>query len=181
MKQVKIVSTALLILVFLPLSCSQRNLIESSLVINESSRKLLGETTEAINYDYGFHTEFDIFYVYPVSGDGKVTSARERDLATKLNSVELAVASDFYTKVVRLHMSIEHKISFFQKQRDWKNYTYFKNYLLPSMVQYRDQVKKALTSRDSSQAQYEDEREARSRRWVLWYYRNYEEAIDTFP
>ena len=181
MKHVKTTLTALLILFLLVPACSRKNLIESSLVLDESSRKLLRETTEAINFDYGFHTEFDVFFVFPASTDSKVTAAREKELAGKINAVELSAASDFYTRVVRLQMCLDHKIAFFLKNKDWKNYTYFNNYLLPPMETYRAHVKNALASRDASQLQYEDDREKRGRRWALWYYRNYEEALDTFP
>jgi len=177
----RIMTTALAFLSLAWTGCSHGSLIEGGYILSGNDIKLLKSTTESIDYDFGYDSVNDLFYVYSFSHTGKNFPAKERELAKVINASEIADLQSFYYGVVRINMAIGHKVEFFKKREDWTNYTYFKNYLLRPAEEYREAVRKALTSKDASFFEFDKAAEARAAYWARWYYRDREEPVDTFP
>lgn len=148
--------------------------------INPKIEKLLTNTAETIDFNIGYNHRYDVTYMYRVSNVGKPSVAQEREFAKILNSASRDDAIAIFDVALKMHLAVKHKVEFFEKQRDWKNYTYCKNYLLPPTEEFSAQLKKALIAKDPSFAEIEKELLQKVSQWIRWYYRYAEEPVDTF-
>ena len=163
----------------LVLGCSQGSVMDGGYLLGKTDLKLMKQTTEAIDFDFGYDTEFDIFYVFSFSHSKKNMPAKERELAKVVGGANLNELANFYSRVIKMHMSIDHKINFFKNRQDWKNYTYYKNYLLPPMEEYRSLIKNAVIARNIEFNEFDRAGEKNAKNWAAWYYKYQEEAVDT--
>ncbi len=150
-------------------------------IIDPATEKLLKSAAETIDFDIGYSNKYDVVYLYRISSSGKAAAAQEREFAKILNSASKADLVKLFDAVLRINQTMNHKIAFFEKQRNWKDYTYYKNYLLPPAEEFHAQLKKALIAKDSSFAELEKQMTPKALEWANWYYRYQEEAVDIFP
>ncbi len=193
MDRVRILTLFLAVPALVCTGCSHGNIMETNHILDKKAIRLLQDTTEAIDYDFGYDSVNDLFYVYLSRADksnlaklGELEKrskqlAEQRELAKVLNAANPADLQNFYYGVVRINMTVSHKADYFKKRKIWPNYTYFKNYLLPPAVKFREAVKKAMIAKDASFLEFDKAAEVKAANWVRWYYRYQEEAVDTFP
>ncbi len=148
--------------------------------INPKIEKLLINAAETIDFNIGYNHRYDITYMYRVLNTGKPSLAQERELAKILNSVSRDDLVQLFDVALKMHRAVNHKVEYFEKRRDWKNYTYCKNSLLPPTEEFRVQLTKALIAKDPSFAEIEKQLVPKASLWVQWYYRYAEEPVDTF-
>ncbi len=148
--------------------------------INPKTEKLLINTAETIDFNIGYNHRYDITYMYRVLNTGKPSVAQERELAKILNSASRDDLVQLFDVALKMHLAVNHKVEYFEKRRDWKNFTYCKNYLLPPTEEFHAQLKKALIAKDPSFAEIEKQLLPKASLWVKWYYRYAEEPVDTF-
>jgi len=61
----RIGKTALLCIVLIIASgCAHMNVMDGGYLLDKKDLALMKQTTEAIDFDFGYDSEFDVFYVY---------------------------------------------------------------------------------------------------------------------
>ncbi len=148
--------------------------------LHPNTETLLKNAAETIDFNIGYNSQYDITYMYRVSNSDKISVAQEREFAKVLNSTTRENLIKLFDAALKMQFAVKHKVEFFEKRRDWKNYTYCKSYLLPSMEEFSAQLKKALIAKDPSFAEIEKQLVPNATLWVRWYYRYAEEPVDTF-
>lgn len=159
---------------------SRENAERTHPYINQKTEILLKNAAETVDFNLGYNHRYDITYIYRVSNTGKPSVVQERELAKVLNSASSDELVKLLDVTLKMHLAVNHKVEFFEKRRDWKNYTYCKNYLLSPTEEFSAQLKKALIAKDPSFADIEKQLIPKASQWVLWYYRYAEEPVDTF-
>ena len=176
----RIGKTALLCIVLIIASgCAHMNVMDGGYLLDKKDLALMKQTTEAIDFDFGYDSEFDVFYVYTFEHAKKSSLVKERELAKVIAAVDVNDLASFYYKVIKIHASLDHKVGFFKERRDWKNHTYYKNYLLPPVEEFRALMKKSVIARNAAFIDIDRDGEKRAKNWVEWYYRYQEEPVDT--
>ncbi|MCX7680279.1 MAG: hypothetical protein N2316_13835 [Spirochaetes bacterium] len=149
--------------------------------IDPKTEKLLQNLADAIEYNIGYHRRCDVPYMYKLSATGKILSSNEKEFSKIINMSSKDDLEKLFEAVIKIQCAIEHKAEFYKKTRNWRNYTFCKNYLLPATVEFNDLIKKALIGKDLSIVEREIQLRLNAKNWVKWYYRYSEEPIDIFP
>ncbi len=113
-------------------------------IFSPAQKKLLEKTTEALDYGYGFDEEIGLDYIHSHSFSETNVPAREKALAAALKDSGPDDILEFYKKVYRLGAMMRHKMAEYEKERDWKQYTYVKNYMIPPLDAFAGHIRKQL-------------------------------------
>ena len=119
-------------------------------IFSPAQKKLLENTTEALDYGYGFDEEIGLDYIHSHSFSETNLPAREKALAAALKDSGPDDILEFYKKVYRLGAMMRHKMAAYEKERDWKQYTYVKNYMIPPLDAFAGHIQKQLLAMSPS-------------------------------
>ena len=122
-------------------------------IFTPSEKRILERATEALDYGYGYEREIGIDYIISYSFSETNMPAREKALAAALKDQDVSEIIGFYSKIYRLGVTMRYRIEAFEKDKDWKQYTYLKNYLVPPLEAFTAHIRKQLLARDPSVAE----------------------------
>jgi hypothetical protein len=130
-----------------------------SSLYTEKEKIILAETTESINFKYGYDPDLDIDYVY------KAGQYTEKDINAGLpvmKKILLKYPKEevivFYEKIISLKETQVWKMNRFMEKKRWTNYTYLQKYILPETEQYLALLEKNILQLDD---QYKETIETR--------------------
>jgi len=139
----------LVVATLLFLNCSSLS-IYKDLYSSDIEKQILDETTKSIDYNYGFDEEFEIVYFYFDSFKAKESVWKNKKFFEVTKKYKLKQLIPFYEKIYKLKVITEYHLNNFKKDEDWKEYLYFRDYLLPPLERYANLLKKVLIRRSWS-------------------------------
>jgi hypothetical protein len=113
-------------------------------IFSPAEKKLLEKTTEALDFGFGYDEEVGLDYIHSHSFSEANIPAREKALAATLKDVDPGDLLRFYGKVYRLGVMMRHRMAGYEKERNWRQYTYIKNYLIPPLDSFTGHIRKQL-------------------------------------
>ncbi len=119
-------------------------------MFSPAEKKIIEKTTEALDYGYGYDEDVKLDYIHSYAFSETNMPAREKALAAALRDYSPGDIMHFYGKIYRLGKIMRHRVADYEKDKDWKQYTYIKNYLLPPLQTYIGHIRKQLLARDPS-------------------------------
>ncbi|HSV96514.1 MAG TPA: hypothetical protein VLM75_06200 [Spirochaetota bacterium] len=117
-------------------------------IFSPAQKKMLEKTSEALDYGFGFDDEIEIDYIHSHSFSETNMPAREKALAAALQDFSPDDILEFYKKLYRLGAMMRHRMSAYEIERDWKQYTYVKNYLIPPLDTFTGHIRKQLLAKN---------------------------------
>ena len=114
--------------------------------------QLLEQTTQALDYGYGYDQKLDLGLVYNYSFSKLNAAQKEKNFADIVMKADNRHYLSFCLHVYGIYAETLYKKDRFRADKNWKYYTYLKKYLLPPLKAYLDLLEKYLLIKDPAAA-----------------------------
>lgn len=104
-------------------------------------RTIMDKTTAAIDYGFCYDTDVELNCIFSFSSN-EISPQKEKELFNLLKEFKIAELKNFYEKLYRLKSMNLCKMNIYKKEKEWINYTYLKNYLIPPLEIYESLLQK---------------------------------------
>ena len=116
-----------------------------SKLLTHKEMEIHKKTTSILGYIYGFDTKRNIDYVVYFKHSKKVKKIKN-SLLSYLKGIDKTVLKIYYEKIYRLKAITSYRKYDYRQKKDWSNYTYFNEYLLPPLESYLKKIEKQIAS-----------------------------------
>lgn len=138
--------------------------------LSKEEVSILNQTTQAIDYDYGYDNIIDLSYIFSFSYSDKNFSQKEKDFSAIVNRIESNILELYVIKINKIYHMTEYKLKYFKKRAEWKYYTFIKNELLPPLEKYKILLEKYSYKRNPALRTVIEKEKKKNIKWILWYY-----------
>lgn len=163
----------LLAVPLLALSCASIP-VEGNGFFNPDELALLDKTTQAIDYGYGYDADEELNYIFSISMTGMNDTQKEKAFTAVVKDIPSEQFMRFYMKIYRLHAMTRYVLHRHKNEKEWKEYTYVKNYLYPPLDSYFAMIEKNLIAHDPASAHKRPSIKKKIDTSVVLYYRELE-------
>lgn len=149
--------------------------------INSSIEDTLYRLADSIDFNIGYNSQYDIPYFYKTTSSTKITASQQRVFDKIISTLNKKDKENLFFSIILIRQAVQHKTDYFLSHKNWRNYTYCNNYLLPPTNEFHSIFKSVISKFDPDIVEIENQFIIKAREKVRWYYRYFEEPVDVFP
>ncbi|TFH43426.1 MAG: hypothetical protein E4G96_01170 [Chrysiogenales bacterium] len=130
-------------------------------------RDILGKTTRAIEFDYGFDEDILLDYVFPLSPGFATFKGGERELSRAIEGMDGDTLVAYSEKIYRLKIQTALRMEKYRKDKNWSQYTYISTYPLPPLDHYAGLVEQQALKKVKGYRDEIEERKSEIERGII--------------